>query len=92
MKLVETRLGAPDARGRRVPEPIPGSEQVVAADAVIIAFGFLPSPPQWFEQHDIRLHNNGRVRVSAAARHAVSDHQLRRCLPAVTWCAARTSW
>ena len=30
---------------------------------VIIAFGFLPSPPPWFDQHDIALHDNGRVRV-----------------------------
>ncbi|HEY6484121.1 MAG TPA: FAD-dependent oxidoreductase [Steroidobacteraceae bacterium] len=67
VKLIETRLGAPDARGRRVPEPIPGSEHVLPADAVIIAFGFLPSPPQWFERHAIRLHASGRVRVSAAA-------------------------
>jgi glutamate synthase (NADPH/NADH) small chain len=70
VKLIETRLGKPDARGRRVPEPIPGSEQVLAADAVIIAFGFLPSPPEWFDQHDIRLHGTGRVRVSAAATTA----------------------
>jgi len=70
VKLIETRLGKPDARGRRVPEPIPGSEQVLAADAVIIAFGFLPSPPDWFDQHDIRLHGTGRVRVSAAATTA----------------------
>ena len=66
VKVIQTRLGAPDARGRRVPEPIPGSERVVPADAVIIAFGFLPSPPHWFEQHDIRVHANGRVRVSTA--------------------------
>jgi len=66
VKLVETRLGAADARGRRVPEPIPGSEHVLPADAVIIAFGFLPSPPHWFDAHQIRLHNNGRVRVSSA--------------------------
>src|SRR6185437_7361823 len=66
VKIVQTRLGAPDARGRRVPESIAGSERVLEADAVIIAFGFLPSPPQWFEQHDIRVHPNGRVRVSAA--------------------------
>jgi glutamate synthase (NADPH) small chain len=65
VKLVATRLGAPGPRGRRIPEPIPGSEEVVAADAVIIAFGFLPSPPRWFEGHDIRLHADGRVRVSA---------------------------
>ena len=67
VKLVETRLGAPDARGRRVPQPLAGSEQIVAADAVIIAFGFLPSPPAWLASQGIRLHENGRVRVSAAA-------------------------
>ncbi|HUA89883.1 MAG TPA: FAD-dependent oxidoreductase, partial [Steroidobacteraceae bacterium] len=67
VKLVTTQLGAPDARGRRVPQAVPGSEQIVPADAVIIAFGFLPSPPRWFGEHAIRLHDNGRVRVSAAA-------------------------
>ncbi len=66
VKIVQTRLGSPDARGRRIPEPIPGSERVLEADAVIIAFGFLPNPPPWFEKHDIRVHANGRVRVSAA--------------------------
>jgi len=67
VKLIETRLGSPDARGRRVPQPVAGSEQIVPADAVIIAFGFLPSPPAWLEKHRIRLHANGRVRVSASA-------------------------
>ena len=66
VKVIETTLGAPDARGRRVPEPVPGSEHVLPADAVIIAFGFLPSPPDWFARHDIHLHPSGRVRVSAA--------------------------
>jgi glutamate synthase (NADPH) small chain len=66
VKLVATRLGEPDARGRRVPEVVAGSEQIVAADAVIIAFGFLPSPPRWFDAHGIRVHHDGRVRVSAS--------------------------
>jgi len=70
VKLVATQLGAPDARGRRVPVPIVGSEHIVAADAVIIAFGFLPSPPRWFDAHGIRLHDSGRVRVSAGAANA----------------------
>jgi glutamate synthase (NADPH/NADH) small chain len=69
VKLVSTRLGAPDARGRRVPQPVPGSEEIVAADAVIIAFGFLPSPPAWLNEHAIRLHDSGRVRVSSAEAH-----------------------
>ena len=54
--------GASDA------EPAPGViEAILSADAVIIAFGFLPSPPAWLASQGIRLHENGRVRVSAAA-------------------------
>jgi glutamate synthase (NADPH/NADH) small chain len=68
VKLVQTRLGQPDARGRRVPEAVPGTEETIEADAVIIAFGFLPSPPGWFADQGIALHGNGRVRVSAAPR------------------------
>jgi glutamate synthase (NADPH/NADH) small chain len=63
VKLVETRLGPPDRRGRRIPEVVPGTEETIPADAVIIAFGFLPSPPDWFAQQHIALHGNGRVRV-----------------------------
>jgi glutamate synthase (NADPH) small chain len=70
VKLVQTRLGKPDARGRRAPEAVADSERIVPADAVIIAFGFLPSPAAWFASHDIRLHDSGRVRVSAGAANA----------------------
>jgi glutamate synthase (NADPH/NADH) small chain len=68
VKLVETRLGAPGPRGRRVPEVVPGTEETIAADAVIIAFGFLPSPPEWCQSQRIELHGNGRVRVSGKAQ------------------------
>jgi glutamate synthase (NADPH) small chain len=67
VKLVETRLGAPDPRGRRIPEVVPGTEETIPADAVIVAFGFLPSPPSWFESQKIGLHVGGRVRVSGTA-------------------------
>jgi glutamate synthase (NADPH) small chain len=70
VKLIATQLGAPDARGRRVPQAVAASEHIVPADAVIIAFGFLPSPPPWLGGHGIRLHPNGRVRVSAGAANA----------------------
>ncbi len=65
VKLATTTLGEPDARGRRVAQVISGSEHIVPADAVIVAFGFLPSPPAWLAAHEIRLHDSGRVRVSA---------------------------
>src|SRR3984885_8748229 len=69
VKLVETRLGPPGPRGRRIPEVVPGTEETIDADAVIIAFGFLPSPPDWFVKQQIALHANGQVRVSAAPQH-----------------------
>jgi glutamate synthase (NADPH) small chain len=68
VKLVQTRLGPPGPRGRRIPEVVPGTEETIAADAVIIAFGFLPSPPEWFGSQRIELHANGRVRVSGAPK------------------------
>ncbi len=66
VKVVQTRLGAPGPRGRRLTENVPGSEQIIAADAVIVAFGFQPSPPSWFDPHGIALRPDGRVRVAAS--------------------------
>ncbi|ABM61833.1 FAD-dependent oxidoreductase [Halorhodospira halophila] len=64
VKVVRTELGAPDEHGRRRPEPVPGSEEVLPADSLIIAFGFRPSPPQWLEQHGVELDDRGQVRVT----------------------------
>jgi glutamate synthase (NADPH/NADH) small chain len=61
VKIVKTQLGEPDQNGRRVPLPIPGSETVYDADAVIIAFGFRASPSDWFDDFSIDTHNNGLV-------------------------------
>ena len=68
VKVVETRLGSPDARGRRSPEPIPNSEQVLAADAVILVFGFRPSTAPWFADVGINLDNSGRVVAPEVAK------------------------
>jgi len=65
VRLVETRLGEPDARGRRRPEPVEGGEQALPADVVIIAFGFRPDPPAWLAEHGIETLEDGRIRVSA---------------------------
>ena len=42
IRLQRMQLGAPDASGRRRPEPVPNSEYVVACDAVISAIGMAP--------------------------------------------------
>ncbi len=61
IKVVQTRMGAPDANGRRSAEVIPGSEEILPADAVLIAFGFRPSPAGWFNDQKIDMDASGRV-------------------------------
>ncbi len=39
MKFIRNKLGAPDAKGRRSPVPIPGSEYIIPCDVVIPATG-----------------------------------------------------
>ena len=57
VKVVETRLGEPGEDGRRRPEPIEGSEQVLPADAVVIAFGFQPDPPEWLGANGVQTND-----------------------------------
>jgi glutamate synthase (NADPH/NADH) small chain len=42
---------------------------VVEADAVVIAFGFQPSPPHWLEQFGVAVDHRGRVVAPAHQSH-----------------------
>lgn len=64
VRMITTRLGEPDERGRRRPVPIPESEEILPADRVIVAFGFRPSPAAWFERFSIDTDDGGRVLAS----------------------------
>ena len=44
LELVRQELGEPDARGRRSPVPVEGSNWVLDCDAVVIAIGTSPNP------------------------------------------------
>ncbi len=61
VKVVTTRMGEPDENGRQRPEVIEGSEEILPADAVLVAFGFRPSPAPWFADHGIELQSWGGV-------------------------------
>jgi len=63
VKVVTTQLGEPDERGRRLPEPVAGSEEIITADCVIIAFGFRPSPAGWLTEVGIETDERGRVKA-----------------------------
>ncbi|MGI9222580.1 MAG: FAD-dependent oxidoreductase [Woeseiaceae bacterium] len=72
VKVIETALGSADADGRRRPEPVAGTESVLPADAVVVAFGFRPSPPDWLASNSIETLPSGKVRV---ASHGPHPHQ-----------------
>ncbi len=64
VKVVRTELGEPDERGRRVPQIVADSEHVVEGDAVIVAFGFQPSPPEWLAANGVELDQWNRIKVN----------------------------
>jgi len=72
VNFVTTRMGEPDARGRRMPEVIEGTEETIPADAVLVAFGFRPNPASWFGEFDINTDDGGRV---LAPEKATYTHQ-----------------
>ncbi|MDH5641881.1 MAG: FAD-dependent oxidoreductase [Nitrospira sp.] len=72
IKVITTQLGEADERGRRRPEPVAGSEEIIPADRIIIAFGFRPSPAKWFEDFKISTDERGRV---VASQHQDYAHQ-----------------
>ena len=69
VKLATTQLGKPDDRGRQRPEVVPGSEEIIAADSVVIAFGFRPSPAAWFDDFNIQINDWGGVKASTDLAH-----------------------
>lgn len=60
VRMARTELGASDANGRR-PEIVEGSEHVLEADAVIMAFGFRPHKMDWLTKHGVDLDSQGRI-------------------------------
>jgi len=76
VRLVETRLGKPDAKGRRQPEVVPGSEETIPADRVLIAFGFRPSPAPWIAEHGVELHSDGRINTSEQRKFQTSNSKI----------------
>ncbi|ANO32094.1 glutamate synthase [Vibrio breoganii] len=65
VKVVKTTLGEPDEAGRRRPVEVAGSEHVLAADAVIMAFGFQPHAMDWLTPHGVDLDQWGRIKAPA---------------------------
>lgn len=70
VKMARTEMGQPDANGRRRAEIIAGSEHVVPADAIVMAFGFRPHPMSWLEQYSVELDAQGRIIAPEGSENA----------------------
>jgi glutamate synthase (NADPH/NADH) small chain len=69
VKVVTTKLGEPDEKGRRRPEIVPDSEEFLPADVVLIAFGFRPNPPSWLADHQVTVNDWGGVVAAEQQRY-----------------------
>ncbi len=61
LECVRMQLGEPDASGRRSPEPIPGSEFIMDADAIICALGNSPNPLIPASTPDLAVGRKGNI-------------------------------
>jgi len=65
LEVVRTELVADQDGGRARPRSMKGSEETMPASAVIFAFGFRPSPPDWLADLGINTLGDGRVDTGA---------------------------
>jgi glutamate synthase (NADPH) small chain len=68
-RCVRMELGEPDAKGRRKPRPIPGSEFNLAIDVVLIAYGFDPVPI-------FAVGNSDKIEVNKWSGVIVDENQM----------------
>ncbi|MCO6561340.1 MAG: FAD-dependent oxidoreductase, partial [Gilliamella sp.] len=76
IKMVRTELGEPDAKGRRSPVIIEGSEFILPADAVIMAFGFKPHAMPWLAQHGVEFDPQGKIIAPEANSYQTTNPKI----------------
>jgi len=64
MRCIKMELGEPDAKGRRRPVPIPGSEFTLDVDTVIMAIGTSPNPLIKNTTAGLEVNSHGGIIVS----------------------------
>lgn len=89
--MVRTEMGEPDAKGRRRAEIVAGSEHVVPADAVVMAFGFRPHSMEWLAKHSVELDSQGRIIAPERSDNAFRP-ATRKSSPVATSCAVPIWW
>ena len=52
------------------------SEKIIPADTVIIAFGFQPSPAEWFKNYNIETKDNGLLKVDNEYSYQTTNDKI----------------
>jgi glutamate synthase (NADPH) small chain len=66
VRCVRMELGEPDASGRRKPRPVRGSDFVVPAELLLVAYGFDPVPfPELSDLSRVEINDWGAIKVDA---------------------------
>ncbi|XZG69978.1 FAD-dependent oxidoreductase [Chitinibacteraceae bacterium HSL-7] len=78
LKLVTTALGAPDEKGRRRPEVVPGSERGIDCDHVVVAFGFQAERLGWFDAAGVKTDDWNRTvaPLTQTYKHQTSNPKI----------------
>lgn len=66
--MIRTVPGAPGSDGRRRPQPLAGSEFVLKADALVMAFGFQAHEMPWLAGQGIRFDRWGLIKTGEKGR------------------------
>ncbi|GAB1469132.1 NADPH-dependent glutamate synthase [Chloroflexota bacterium] len=72
VECIEMKLGEPDAKGRRKPVPVEGSNFSIATDTAILALGYWPDPIIGKSTPDLETYNWGLISVKNKATGATS--------------------
>ncbi len=72
VECIEMKLGEPDAKGRRKPVPVEGSNFSVAVDTAIKALGYWPDPVIGKTTPDLETHDWGLITVKDKKTGATS--------------------
>ena len=67
VECIEMRLGEPDAKGRRRPVPVEGSNFSIACDTAILALGYWPDPIIGKTTPELEVHDWGLITVTNPA-------------------------
>jgi glutamate synthase (NADPH/NADH) small chain len=57
---------------------VEGSEEIIPADVVIVAFGFRPSPPEWLKEFNVGLDERDRIKapLNQTFKHQTSNEKI----------------